>query len=253
VAGRGSRRGALVAAALVVALTASPASAARLQGIDVSRFDDRIDWARVAGDGIAFAYVQASRGAGYDCAVKPRRCGADGLYDDNYEAAGAAGIPVGAYHRAFVSGRGRSTVKADAKAEAALFSGEVGRLREGDLVPALDLEAPFAELEPKQLRLWIRTWLRRVKVRLGVKPIIYTNVSSWSATGDTTEFALDGHPLWIANWGVSRPLVPAANWAGESWSVWQYTSDGAVAGIEGRVDRDLLRGGLRALSVNRSR
>jgi GH25 family lysozyme M1 (1,4-beta-N-acetylmuramidase) len=47
---------------------------------------------------------------------------------------------------------------------------------------------------------------------------------------------------------VRVPRVPAANWAGESWSVWQYTSDGSVAGIDGRVDRDVLRG-LRALSV----
>jgi GH25 family lysozyme M1 (1,4-beta-N-acetylmuramidase) len=244
----GGRR-ALAAAILALALTASHASAARLQGIDVSRFDDRIAWQRVAADGIEFAFVQASRGAGDDCAVKPRRCGRDGFYDENYEAARAAGIPVGAYHRAFLTGHGRSTVKADAKAEAAIFAGEVGRLREGDLLPALDLETPFADLEPNQLRLWVRTWLRRVRARLGAKPIIYTNVSSWSATGDTTEFALDGHRLWVANWGVSTPLVPASNWAGESWSVWQYTNRGSVAGIEGRVDRDVLRGGLRALSV----
>ncbi len=88
-----------------------------------------------------------------------------------------------------------------------------------------------------------------MNARLGIKPIIYTNVSSWAATGDTTEFALDGHALWVANWGVSRPAVPAGNWAGESWRVWQYTSDGSVAGIEGRVDRDVLRGGLRSLGV----
>jgi GH25 family lysozyme M1 (1,4-beta-N-acetylmuramidase) len=241
---------ALAAALLWLALTAGPSGAARQQGIDVSRFDDRIDWERVAGDGIEFAFVQASRGAGDDCAVKPRRCGRDGLYGSNYQGARAAGIPVGAYHRAFVTGRGRSTVKADAKAEAAIFTDEVGRLRPGDLRPALDFEMPFAEgLEAKHLMLWARVWLRRVKADLGVKPVIYTNVSSWAATGDTTEFALDGNPLWVANWGVSRPAVPAANWAGKSWSVWQYTSDGSVAGIGGRVDRDVLRGGLRALSV----
>jgi GH25 family lysozyme M1 (1,4-beta-N-acetylmuramidase) len=230
-------------------MLASPASGARIQGIDVSRFDDRIEWEAVAGDGIRFAFVQASRGAGDDCAVKPRRCGRDGLYDSNYDGAHAAGIAIGAYHRAFVTGRGRATIRADAKAEAAVFADEVGRLRPGDVRPALDFETPFAEVKPEQLRLWARVWLRRVRARLGVKPIIYTNVSSWAATGDTTEFALGGHPLWVANWGVSRPAVPAANWAGDSWSVWQYTSDGSVAGIHGRVDRDVLRGGLASLSV----
>ena len=245
-----SVRRALAAAAALLALTASPAAAARLQGIDVSRFDGAIDWERVADDGIRFAFVQASRGAGDDCAVKPRRCGRDGLWDANYEGAEAAGIPVGAYHRAFVTGRGRATLRDDAQAEAEVFIERVGRLRPGDLRPALDFETPFADVKPEQLRLWVRVWLRRVKDALGVKPIIYTNTSSWAATGDTTEFALDGHALWVANWHVRQPSVPAADWAGEGWSVWQYASDGSVAGIQGRVDLDVLHGGrLRSLTV----
>lgn len=243
-------RRAFAAAILTLAVLASPAGAARLQGVDVSRFNDRIDWQRVAGDGIRFAFVQASRGGGDDCAVKPRRCGRDGLYDANYDGANAAGIPVGAYHRAFVTGRGRATLRDDAQAEATVFIDRVGRLRPGDLRPALDFETPFADVKPEQLRLWVRVWLRRVKGALGVKPIVYTNTSSWAETGDTTEFALGGHALWVANWGVSKPSVPAANWAGESWSVWQYTSAGRVAGIHGRVDRDVLHGGrLRSLTV----
>ena len=84
---------------------------------------------------------------------------------------------------------------------------------------------------------------------LGAKPLIYTNVSSWQATGDTRAFARAGYRLWVASWEVRRPAVPAADWDGQGWSVWQYTSDGSVAGIDGRVDRDVLRGGLPALTV----
>lgn len=247
---RAAGAAALVLALLLAAL-APTASAARLEGIDVSRFQNRIDWDAVAADGIAFAFVQASRGTGNDCSVKPRRCGPDERYDFNADAARAAGVAIGPYHRAFVGGRGRSGVRADAKAEAGVFVTAVGRLRPGDLAPALDVETPFDGLSPGKLRLWVRTWLGRVERKLGAKPLIYTNTSSWSATGDTTEFALAGHPLWVAQWGVRRPSVPAANWAGESWSVWQYTSSGEVAGIEGNVDRDVLRGGLAALSARR--
>lgn len=242
--------GALAAALTTLAALAPGAGAARLQGVDVSRFQDRINWAPVAEAGISFAFIQASRGTGNDCSVKPNRCGPDERYEFNHESARAAGIAVGAYHRAFVDGRGRRTVKADAKAEAGVFATVVGRLRPGDLLPALDLETPFGSLTPKQLRLWVRTWLGRVERKLGAKPIIYTNTTSWAATGDTTEFALAGHPLWVANWGVPKPRVPAANWAGESWSVWQYTSSGSVSGIDGHVDRDVLRGGLGALSAD---
>ena len=52
-------------------------------------------------------------------------------------------------------------------------------------------------------------------------------------------FADNGYPvLWIAHWSPAAgvPTVPAGNWGGESWTFWQYTSDGIVPGIEGRVD-----------------
>lgn len=245
------RRGLIGACAAILALVAlAPvASAAAEPGVDVSRFNGEIDWQRVADAQITFAFVQASRGSGDDCAVKPQRCGRDGLYDANYEDARTAGIRVGPYHRAFVGGVGRKGIKADARAEAKVFIDSVGDLDAGDLLPALDVETPFAGLRPAQLQRWIKVWLRLVKRSLGERPIIYTNDSSWQATGDTTEFALAGHPLWVAQWGVRSPLVPAGDWAGQSWSVWQYASDGSVDGIDGNVDRDRLRGGFDALSV----
>ena len=240
----------LTVAGLVGLAAAGTTAAAVEPGIDVSRFNADINWAAVAGDGITFAFVQASRGSGDDCAVKPQRCGRDGLYNANYEAAREAGVRVGAYHRAFAGGVGRRGITTDAVAEARVFIKSVRELHEGDLLPALDVETPFAGLRPAQLRRWVRIWLARVKRGLGERAIIYTNRSSWGATGDTTEFALAGHPLWVAHWGVSSPLVPAVNWAGKSWSVWQWTSDGEVAGIDGRVDRDRLRGGFGPLTVD---
>lgn len=242
----------LLAITLAVALaliSSSEAQARRMPGIDVSRFDGTIRWSRVTDAGIRFAFVQAGRGSGEDCTVRPRRCGRDGFYDRNYRRATAEGIRVGAYHRAFAGGQGRASVEADARAEALVFIGEVGRLHEGDLRPALDVEDPFSDLSESRLALWVRTWLDRVEGAFGARPLIYTNVSSWARTGDSTEFALAGHPLWVANWDVPSPAVPAANWGGEGWSVWQYTSSGHLPGIEGRVDRDVLRGGLRSLSV----
>jgi GH25 family lysozyme M1 (1,4-beta-N-acetylmuramidase) len=113
----------------------------------------------------------------------------------------------------------------------------------------LDVETPFTGLDANRLRTWIRVWVKRVAKRLGRKPMIYTNASSWSATGNTTEFAKAKYPLWVAEWGVSRPSVPADNWASRGWSVWQYTSSGTVAGISGRVDMNRLRVGLRKLTI----
>jgi lysozyme len=140
-------------------------------------------------------------------------------------------------------------VGADARAEAALFVSSVGSLQPGDLVPAIDVESPFDGATAPQLRVWVRTWLKQVRRALGVRPIIYTNTTSWSATGNTLKFARAGHALWVANWGVSRPSVPAADWAGRGWSIWQYTSSGELPGIAGRVDLNRLRVRFSRLSV----
>ena len=241
-----------VAAAIAVAGLFAPAAATagtKAMGIDVSRFNGAIDWPTARGAGVKFAFVAASRGSGLDCTIRPESCGPDPLFAGNRLAAQGAGVRVGAYHRAFASGATRAEARADAWAEADVFTAQVGSLTRGELIPALDVETPFVGLTAKRLRTWIYAWLKRVRKRLGQRPMIYTNASSWGATGDTTQFAHAGHRLWVAEWGVRRPTVPAAGWAGRGYSVWQHTSSGAVAGISGRVDLNRLGIGLGKLTV----
>ena len=243
------------AAALCLAgigLLPAPASAGtKAMGIDVSRFQGAIDWPTVATTGaIRFAFVQASRGSGADCTVKPTQCGADPYFATNRVAAESAGIRVGPYHRAFASGGTAELARADAIAEANVFLGAVGSPQSGELVPVLDVETPFTGMTSTTLRTWVRVWLKKVTKRLGRKPMIYTNASSWGATGNTREFAKAKYPLWVAEWGVSSPTVPAGNWAGRGYSVWQYSSSGTVAGISGKVDQDRLGRGLGTITVH---
>jgi GH25 family lysozyme M1 (1,4-beta-N-acetylmuramidase) len=243
----------LVALLLTLALAggAGPASAGtKARGIDVSRFQGVIDWPSVGGSGIRFAFVQASRGSGADCTVKPAQCGPDPYFAANRLAAESAGIRVGAYHRAFASGGTVANARADAIAEADVFLAQVGSLQSGELVPVLDAESPFTGMTASTLRTWIRVWVKRVGRHLGRKPMIYTNATSWAATGNSAEFAKAKYPLWIAEWGVSRPTVPANNWAGRGYSVWQFTSSGRAPGISGRVDMDRLGKGLATITIH---
>ena len=240
---------AVIALLAGLALCAAPAltrpdtgHAKKTLGIDVSRFQGKIKW-KPAAKKVSFAFIQASRGSGADCAVAPDRCGADEYYLRNLAKTRAKGIKAGPYHRMFANGETLTEVVADATLEADLFISMVaqgGGLRSGDLRPALDVETPFGGLNATELRAWIGTWTDRVEGALGAKPVIYTNNSSWQATGNTTDFALAGHPLWVAHWGVPAPLVPASSWGGNSWSVWQYSSSGHVKGITGRVDLNRL-------------
>jgi GH25 family lysozyme M1 (1,4-beta-N-acetylmuramidase) len=252
-----TRRRNWIAIALVTLCVAAigifPAAASAgtsAMGIDVSRFQGPIDWPTVATTGgIRFAFVQASRGSGADCTVKPGQCGADPFFATNRVAAEANGIRVGAYHRAFAAGGTIADARADSIAEANVFLTAVGSLQSGELVPVLDVETPFSGMTATTLRTWIRVWVKKVTKRLGRKPMIYTNASSWGATGNTLEFAKAKYPLWVAEWGVSHPAVPASNWAGRGYSVWQYSSSGTVAGISGKVDQDRLGKGLAKITV----
>ena len=209
--------GVITAAVLSLALAAATPGLAsagtRAIGIDVSRFQGPIDWPSVAGAGVRFAFVQASRGSGVDCTVKPAQCGPDPYFAANRATAEASGIRVGAYHRAFASGGTIADARLDAIAESDVFLASVGTLQSGELIPVLDVETPFTGMTSTTLRTWIRVFVKRVAKRLGRKPMIYTNATSWAATGDTREFAKAKYPLWVAEWGVSRPTVPAGNWA----------------------------------------
>jgi GH25 family lysozyme M1 (1,4-beta-N-acetylmuramidase) len=250
---RRRKRIACAVVAFCLALGLVPASAGagtKAMGIDVSRFQGPIDWPTVATAGIRFAFVQASRGSGADCTVKPGQCGADPMFATNRVAAESNGIRVGPYHRAFAAGGTAEAARADALAEADVFLAAVGSLQSGELVPVLDVETPFSGMTAASLRTWVRVWLKKVTKRLGRKPMIYTNASSWGATGNTREFAKAKYPLWVAEWGVSRPSVPASNWAGRGYSVWQYSSSGTVAGISGKVDQDRLGKGLGTITIH---
>ena len=77
-------------------------------------------------------------------------------------------------------------------------------------------------------------------LKLGIQPMIYVSPSFWSTkVGNNTSIAAAGYKLWIANWGVTSPTVPANNWSGHGYTFWQYSDCGHVAGITtGCVDLD---------------
>jgi hypothetical protein len=75
--------------------------------------------------------------------------------------------------------------------------------------------------------------------------MIYTSPNFWANyVGGSTWFATNGYRLlWLAHWTIGSPTVPAGDWAGFGWTFWQYTSNGSVPGIVGRVDLDRFSGG----------
>lgn len=199
---------------------------ATIPGIDISHWQGTIDWTKVAGAGKEFAFMKATDDVDY----------VDPTFATNRAQARANGLLVGAYHFARPD-----PSPGDARREARFFV-KVADPKPGSLLPVLDIETSRG-LDQQGVTRWARTWVAEVRELAGVTPLVYTSPYGWmTRTGDTRLVARDGAPLWIAHWGVSSPTLPAANWDGHGWVVWQHTSDGHVAGIAGRVDLDRLAG-----------
>ena len=203
------------------------ASAAPIPGIDVSHYQNDIDWTQVADAGYRFTFIKATERDTY----------IDAFYETNRSGAGDAGLRVGAYHFARPNGSTDKAVRKDARGEAHHFLA-IGAPAPGDLYPVLDFEGDLGGLDAPSLKIWVRTWLKHVEAGTGVKPLIYTSPNDWKThIDDTDEFALEGYGLWVAHYTKAEsPMVPAGNWAGNGWSFWQYTSKGSVPGIKGHVD-----------------
>jgi GH25 family lysozyme M1 (1,4-beta-N-acetylmuramidase) len=214
-----------VAAVLAVAVTAAPphpfqAEAASARGVDVSSWQGpSIDWARVASSGISFAYIRAGEATT-----------ADGDFQSNWARAAASGVTPGAYlffHP-----------EADPIAQANLLLQQlrsVGFTR-GDLLPAIDVEITGNQ-SAATIAAHLQALVSAVHWSIGTPPAIYTAPSWWDGNVRSSAFTAD--PLWIANWGVGSPSLPANGWGGNSWRVWQYSDAGSVPGISGGVDLDV--------------
>ena len=197
------------------------------QGIDVSHWQGRIDWDRIARGNVDFAIIKATEGTWM----------VDPWYTRNRTRARRAGILFSAYHYANPSRRAGDAIR-----EANWFVRKA-KLDGTNLIPALDLEESGG-LRPAQLQRWTLQWLRRVEHRLGVKPMLYTSPGFWSGqVGNTTRISRAGFDvLWLSHWGTRRPTVPGRRWAGDGWTLWQWTERGRVPGVSGWVDRNVYSG-----------
>jgi lysozyme len=195
-------------------------------GIDVSYYQDVIDWPRVRRAGIRFAFIRLSDGA----ALR------DPQFATNWAEARRAGVVRGAYQF--------FRPDQDVIAQADLMIAAMRGRRRDDLPPTLDVEVD-AGLPAAEVAARARLWIDRVRAQLGVEPIVYTGGDLWRGGGAAP---LATQPLWIAHYTQGCPSVPAP-WL--RWTFWQTTNAGAVPGILGPVDLDLFAGELSDLPGHR--
>ena len=190
-----------------------------IHGIDVSRYQQTINWEEVSnmeskGVKIGFAFIKATEGITRE----------DGQFNRNWIQSRKYGVTRGAYHF-FVPGR-------DPAKQAENFIENV-TLEAGDLPPVLDVERQ-GRLTVAQMQKDVKIFLDQVEKHFGVTPIIYTNISFY-----TKNFGkqFEKYPIWIAHY-----LQPDQPRISNEWAFWQHSETGRVNGITAPVDFNVFSG-----------
>ena len=180
-----------------------------VRGIDVSHHQGVIDWAKVAGDDVAFAYLKATEGGDFR----------DRAFARNWREARDDGIAVGAYHFFTFCRPGTD--------QAANFLAVVP-VEADALPPAVDLEFGGncgRTLDGATMRRELDAFLAPVERAYGKLALLYV----------TPEF-LDAYSKQLPARALWRRSILRKPDGAASWHVWQYHNRGRVDGIAGPVD-----------------
>jgi lysozyme len=193
--------------------------------IDVSHWNNVIDFNEVKQSGIVGVILKASQGTAY----------ADPTYHERRQQALDCGLLSGAYH--FGEGGNVAT-----QVEHFLSTTDPTAT---DLL-VLDWE-PYSQ-GPIMTRAEAEDFVCRVEAQAGRWPGLYSGQSflyEQLGSGFTAVASPLRHCfLWIARYSSERPVVPVI-WP--TFSLWQYTDQGTVPGVDGLVDRNQWNGTLENL------
>ena len=184
------------------------------KGIDVSKWQGRIDWPLVKSDGVQFAMIRSSFGWAEG--------NTDLLFETNYENATKVGIPVGAYHYSYA----RTPAEAVKEAE---FCYSVIKGKTFAYPIAYDLEeSGVASLGKERISEIAKAFCEKME-SYGYYVCIYAN-KHWLDNYFTDEI-FEKYDIWLAQW-ANKPTFQ------RTYGIWQKSSKGRVAGIQGYVDLD---------------
>ncbi len=188
---------------------------ANYKGIDVSKWQEKIDWDRVKTTGIQFAMLRSSFGWGEE--------NKDVCFEENYANAKKAGVPIGAYHYSYAKTLEEAIKEADL-----CLSILKGKTFEYPI--AFDMEeSSVAALGREKVSAIADAFCSRMEAN-GYYVMIYANLN-WFQNYFTEEI-FKKYDIWLAQWSSKITL-------NRTVGIWQTTSKGRVTGISGNVDLDI--------------
>ena len=191
-------------------------------GIDVSVWQQKIDWEQVKGAGVEFAMIRAGW-RGSEIGVLKE----DEYAQANYAGASAAGIKVGAY---FFS-QAISVEEAEEEAEYLL-----GLIKDWNVeMPVvfdweyIDEKSRTADVDARTLTDCTKAFCDKIAAA-GYQPMVYFGVNHSYYNVYIRE--LTQYPFWLARYDTVLDYPYKVD-------MWQYSETGSVPGISGNVDINL--------------
>ncbi len=192
-------------------------------GVDVSTFQNTIDWKKVADSGIDFAMIRLGI-RGY----KTGRLVLDDNFRENIKGAKKNGLRTGVYFFSQAISREEAEEEAD-------FVLKALKKYKIDGPVALDSElidsknARTGDLTREERTDFCIAFCERIE-EAGYTPMIYADKAQLLAELDTER--LTDYMIWYSDFG-DKPDYPY------EFALWQYTNKGKVPGIKGNVDLNL--------------
>ena len=187
------------------------------QGVDVSVYQGNIDWEAAKADGVEFAIIRA----GYGKYVSQK----DKYFDQNMQNAKAAGLPCGAYWFSY------ALTPEDAIKEADAFY-EVIKDYQFEYPVSFDMETENqTNLSKETVTAIIEAFCGRME-SYGYYTTLYSYASFLNYK--VGESVFEKYDIWVAHYNTSQPAF------NRKYGLWQYSSTGRIAGIQGNVDQDFV-------------
>lgn len=202
-------------------------------GIDVSKYQGTIDWAKVAASGIEFAMVRVGNRSLEDGKITE-----DSNARYNLQEATAHGVKVGAYFFSTAISEAEALEEADWTAE--LLKGYA--ITYPVVYDCERYERPESRqyhMSKEERTALAEVFLQRIYEH-GYTPMIYGGKSELAEDAQWTTSQLEKKYLvWVAWYPEAEyPATPDADYAGRH-AMWQYSNTGSVDGISGPVDRNV--------------
>ena len=193
-------------------------------GIDVSKYQGKIDWQTVKDSGVEYAILRIGI-RGYQSG----KLVVDERFQENAAEAEKAGMPIGVYIFSAAITPQEAIEEAEFVLELIKPYTNISYPIVFDTEPIYSDDSRIKDLTPNQLTQITKAFCDTI-IAAGKKPMIYANAKRLTTVLRLDE--LTGYELWYADY-QEKPIFPY------QYRMWQYTEKGFVPGIEGAVDINL--------------